>query len=66
MPKPFFLFALAPGGIAAEIIGSRYRWISASVFLMMNVVAYAVGVYALCVLRQAIKATTPAPARKDF
>jgi hypothetical protein len=46
MPKPFFLYALAPGIIAGEAFA--HGWIQKSVFFLTNSVVYAVA--AFCVI----------------
>ena len=51
MPKPFFLFALLPGILAAESVES-HRWIRASVFWIANALAYAIGVFAFDMMRR--------------
>jgi hypothetical protein len=51
MPKPFFLFALFPGMLAAESIES-HLWIRASVFWIANALAYAIGVFAFATMRR--------------
>jgi hypothetical protein len=45
MPKPFFLFALFPGLITAELIDGP-RWLQESVFWTVNMLAYAMVVFA--------------------
>jgi hypothetical protein len=46
MPKPFFLYALAPGIIAGEVLA--HGWIQGFVFFLTNSVVYAVA--AFCVI----------------
>jgi hypothetical protein len=46
MPKPFFLYALAPGIIVGEWF--HHGWIRASVFFLTNSLVYAVA--AFCVI----------------
>ena len=55
MPKPFFLFALSPGVITAELIDGP-RWIHEGVFWTANMLAYAIGVFAFSTLLHSRKA----------
>jgi hypothetical protein len=58
MLKPFFLFTLLPGILAAESIES-HRWISASVFWIANALAYGIGVFAFDTMRRLRKSDKP-------
>jgi hypothetical protein len=40
MPKPFFLYLLAPGIAAAELVDG-VKWISLTIYVMANSIAYA-------------------------
>ena len=51
MPKPFFLFALAPGILTAESIDA-HRLIRESVFWIANAVAYAIGLFTFDTMRR--------------
>jgi len=48
MPKPFFLYALAPGIIAGEWCAHGHGWIQDVAFFLANSAAYAVAVF--CVI----------------
>lgn len=44
MPKPFFMYALLPGAMFAELFSS-YRWIALAAFVVGNSVAYGLPVF---------------------
>ena len=43
MPKPFFLYALAPGILAGELIG--HGWLRGAAFFLANSLVYAVAAF---------------------
>jgi hypothetical protein len=45
MPKPFFLYALAPGILAGELI--RHGWLRGVAFFLANSLVYAVAAFSV-------------------
>ena len=45
MPKPFFLYALAPGILAGELIG--HGWLRGVAFFLANSLVYAVAAFSV-------------------
>jgi len=54
IPKPFFLYALAPGQLAAEVIEASYS-IRLGTYLAVNSLAYGIGIFFLDTVRVAVK-----------
>jgi len=54
MPKPFFMYALLPGAMFAELFSS-YRWIALAAFVVGNSVAYAIPLFCVIEFVGAVK-----------